>query len=47
MKKKLKDLTKEDIALICKNNYCDDCPLRDTLCCPNYDCDEEVEVPEE
>lgn len=32
MKKKIKDLTLEEIMKICKNNFCTFCPIKDVLC---------------
>ena len=51
MKKKVKDLTDEEIDIICKNNKCDNCPLNPDImvlwCKPSeldkYG-DEEIEV---
>lgn len=53
MKKKLKDLTDEEMEKICNNNYkkyktCYDCPLQmeDGPCFKNLDLDQEIEVEE-
>lgn len=32
MKKKIKDLTLEEVTKICKNNSCYDCPLKEAPC---------------
>lgn len=48
-KKKIKDLTKEEIWMICDSyDWCEMCPLKDTFKCPNVDLYGEatVEVPE-
>ena len=37
MKKKIKDLTLEEVKKICKNNSCDECPLKDAPCQKGYD----------
>ena len=36
MKKKIKDLTLEEVKTICKNNSCDECPLKDAPCQEGY-----------
>lgn len=49
MRKKIKDLTKEEVHKICDlSDWCDTCPLHETLKCPNVDLrgEDEVEVPE-
>ena len=50
MKKKIKDLTLEEVTKICKNNSCYDCPLKDAPCYEgfyavvNSGLDQEIEV---
>ena len=50
MKKKVKDLTLEEVTKICKNNSCDECPLKDAPCQEGYyalvnsELDQEIEV---
>ena len=49
MKKKIKDLTKEETKRICDcHDWCHLCPLNDTFKCPNVDLsgEDEIEVPE-
>ena len=52
MKKKIKDLTLEELMSICANSVCSNCPIRYFICrdeflvseIDNLDCDEEIEV---
>ncbi len=45
MRKKIKDLTKEEIWNICNSHsWCDMCPLHDTFKCPNIDLEGEDDV---
>lgn len=50
MKKKIKDLTLEEVTKICKNNSCDECPLKDAPCQEGYyalvnsELDQEIDV---
>ena len=51
MKKKIRNLTKEEIQIICRNHeYCEDCPFNiseneDTYCITDYlDLDKEIEI---
>ena len=51
MKKKIKDLTLEELIKICKADKCCDCPFQDFIDCPRFDkllrnFDDEVEVNE-
>ena len=50
MKKKIKDLTREETVNICKGQaYCYGCPLEFTKKCAGYeykDEDEEIEIPD-
>lgn len=48
MKKKIKDLTLEEIREICRRNYCEYCPLENTEKCLyfNESLNNEVEIDE-
>lgn len=53
MKKKIKDLTLEEVKKICKNNSCDECPLKVVPCYKGYyvvvnsELNQEIEVEED